>query len=114
MPSDPKANMQDMNLPLTQCPYCHYPMNRHNATEEHIIPTSREGSNVKENKIYACGTCNMLLKSDTLYGEQRLSDKTKPDTLGRLYIPDKDIRKAYIAGIRSELLKLLNSDEEVA
>lgn len=40
------------------CYYCGIPLNRHNATVDHVVPLSRGGSNGKRNKVFACRTCN--------------------------------------------------------
>ena len=109
----PKQNMELMKLPLSQCPYCHNKMNRHNATEEHIIPTDSNGSDVLENKIYACATCNNRLKHNTFISPNFVAGKTTEDEFKKIYIPDVEIRKQYVAEIRRVLLVSLNSDLEV-
>lgn len=113
MKSHPRGNMEDMDLDIHTCPYCTQPMNLFSGTIDHIIPKSANGSNNKANKIYACGTCNHLHKNYKCFGRKRLPSKTVADPSGKLYIDDIKMRIAYVAGIRSEILKLSRSPLEV-
>ena len=104
-------NMRDMGLAENKCPYCKREINSATATDDHIIPKNANGngSNVWQNRIYACGTCNNLIKSGTVYRKKKLPAKTILDAKGKRYIPDKDMRRAYVAGIRSVILQEIRS-----
>jgi 5-methylcytosine-specific restriction endonuclease McrA len=93
MPRHETRNMTEMDLPLDKCPYCRRHMNKHTATSDHIIPTSAKGSNDYRNKSWACGTCNNVVKTGTVYGVKRLAKKVVPDAVGKIFIPDPKVRR---------------------
>lgn len=41
-----------------RCHYCDLELDYYEATIDHVIPLSRGGSDLIENKVIACGVCN--------------------------------------------------------
>jgi len=100
MPTDPTRNMISMGLALTHCPFCGEPINSLSASRDHIIPRWAGGSNDYRNKIWACGTCNNIIKKGKVFARRRLRAKTTFDAIGKIYIPEPAVRKNYVNGIR--------------
>lgn len=46
------------------CHWCHVRLLLHEATLDHVIPLSREGSNSQDNQVLACDGCNQARKND--------------------------------------------------
>ena len=100
--------MIELNMPNDKCAYCDAHLNKITATLEHILPTSQGGASTHpKNRVWACGSCNNVLKKDSVYGRpQSLNRRVMPinEDGNIVYIMD-DIqdRKDYINGIRGWL-----------
>lgn len=45
---------------MSECFYCGKEISRKNKTADHVVPTSRGGSNSPRNKVDCCKPCNNL------------------------------------------------------
>lgn len=111
MNSNAKRNMDELGIPSDKCAYCDTHLNKITATLEHIIATSQGGAATDyRNRIWACGSCNNILKKDALYGRpQSLNQRLFPIHEGGYIvyvIEDIEDRKNYVHGIRGWLKKV--------
>jgi 5-methylcytosine-specific restriction endonuclease McrA len=61
------------------CSYCGRPLSSVSFSREHVVPTSRGGSNKKSNKIACCKTCNQQKGAMTLDEYINWLERFKPE-----------------------------------
>jgi hypothetical protein len=104
-------NMREMGLGPDKCAYCDQHINKITATLDHIIPLSQSGAQSDfRNRVWACGSCNNILKKDSVFGRpsslnQRASLVEENGEIKYVFAGVRE-RRDYLNGVRGWLTQI--------